>query len=257
VPHVAVFDTAFHATIPPEARTYALPAQWREEWGVRRYGFHGLSVAWCARRVPEVLGRPPASLRLVVCHLGSGCSVTAVEDGRSADTTMGFSPLEGVAMATRSGSVDPGALIYLLRQHGLTADDLDDGLNHRSGLLGLSGSADMRKVEAAAQDGDMDALLALAVYERRVSAAVAAMATAIGGLDALAFTAGVGEHAASVREGICGRIAFLGVALDLDRNRTARPDADVAASTSAVRVAVIAAREDLVIAEEVRAVLSR
>jgi len=160
-------------------------------------------------------------------------------------------------MATRSGSVDPGALVYLLRQHGLTADDLDDGLNHRSGLLGLSGSADMREVEAAAQDGDADAALALAVYERRVAAAVAAMAVAVGGLDALAFTAGVGEHAASVREGICGRLAFLRVALDLERNRGARPDADVAASTSAVRVAVVAAREDLVIAEEVRAVLSR
>jgi acetate kinase len=255
VPHVAVFDTAFHATLPPEARTYALPVRWREDWGVRRYGFHGISVAWCARRVPELLGRGAAGLRLVVCHLGSGCSVTAVHDGRSVDTTMGFSPLEGVAMATRSGSVDPGALVYLLRERGLTPDELDDGLNHRSGLLGLAGSPDLKEVEDAAAEGDDEAALALAVYERRVAAAVAALATALGGLDVVAFTAGVGEHAAGVRARVCDRLGFLGVALDHWRNHAARPDVDVATPASAVRVAVVAAREDLVIAEAVRSVL--
>ena len=176
VPHVAVFDTAFHATMPPRATTYAVPARWREEWGVRRYGFHGLSVEWVAEQVPVP--------RLVVCHLGGGCSITAVRDGDSVDTTMGFSPLEGVPMATRSGSVDPGALLYLLRQRGLSPDELDHSLEHESGLLALGGSTDPR---------ELDETLALDVYAYRVATAVGAMAVALGGLDALAFTGGVGE----------------------------------------------------------------
>jgi acetate kinase len=159
VPHVAVFDTAFHATIPPEASTYAVPARWRDEWGIRRYGFHGLSVAWSAERVPAA--------RLVVCHLGGGCSVTAVLDGRSIDTTMGFSPLEGVPMATRSGSVDPGALLYLLREHGLSIEELDHALEEESGLVALGGTDDVRRLEGT---------LALEVYVHRIAAAVAAMA---------------------------------------------------------------------------------
>lgn len=233
--HVAVFDTAFHATIPDEAAVYAVPPA----WGIRRFGFHGLSVQWAAERVPVP--------RLVVCHLGGGSSVTAVLDGRSVDTTMGFTPLEGVPMTTRSGSVDPGALLYLLRERGLTVDELDRALNAESGLAALSGtSGDIRDVEQAG------ARLALDVYAHRVAAAVAAMAASLGGLDALVFTAGIGERAPGVRAAVCGRLAFLGVRLDPELNAAAAPDADVSASGSAVRVAVVAAREDAVIAREAR-----
>jgi acetate kinase len=191
VPHVAVFDTAFHASIPDVAATYAVPP----EWDVRRFGFQGLSVQWCAEQV-----RVP---RLVVCHLGGGSSVTAVLDGKSIDTTMGFTPLEGVPMTTRSGSVDPGLLLYVQRERGLGADELDRVLNLESGLKALSGtSGDMREVEAAGG-------LALDVYYYRVAGAVAAMAVALGGLDAVAFTGGIGEHSATVRDRVCDRLAFL------------------------------------------------
>jgi acetate kinase len=217
VPHVAVFDTAFHRTLPPAASTYAVPERWREEWDVHRYGFHGISVQWVSQQV-----RVP---RLVVCHLGGGCSVTAVRDGRSADTTMGFSPLEGVPMATRSGSVDPGAIVYLLRERGLTVAELERELEHGSGLAGLSGggSGDVRDASP----------LALDVFVHRVAAAVAAMAAACGGLDALAFTGGIGEHATEVRERIVERVRFLG---DFG-------------------VEVVPAREELVIAAETRRLL--
>ena len=252
VPHVAVFDTAFHATIPAEAATYALPQTWREDWGIRRYGFHGLSVQWCAERARELLGR---DLRLVVCHLGGGCSVTAVRDGRSVDTTMGFTPLEGVPMTTRSGSVDPGVLLYLQREHRLQVDELDRVLNEESGLKGLSGrSGDVRELEEAAPE-DQRARLALAVYTHRVAGAVASMAASLGGLDALAFTAGVGEHSAGVRAAVCARLAFAGVEVDTALNRSAAPDADVASTRSAVRVLLIAAREELVVARAVRALV--
>jgi acetate kinase len=239
VPHVAVFDTAFHATIPPEAATYAVPRRWREEWGVRRYGFHGLSVQWAADRV--------RASRLVVCHLGGGCSVTAVRDGRSVDTTMGFSPLEGVPMATRSGSVDPGALLYLLRERGVTVDELDRALEHDSGLVGLGRTSDVRRLEATP---------ALAVYVHRIAGAVAAMAAAAGGLDAIVFTAGVGEGSASVRAQVCERLRFLGVELDGDTNRRARPDAEVGRPGAPVAIHVVRAREELVIARAVRSLLA-
>jgi len=255
VPHVAVFDTSFHATIPDEAAFYAVPPAWRADWGVRRYGFHGLSVAWCAERVPALLARPPHGLRLVVCHLGGGCSVTAVAGGRSVDTTMGFSPLEGVPMLTRSGSVDPGALVYLLRERGLTVDELDHALNLESGLSALGGTDSMIELERAAGAGAPDATLALDVFVHRVAGAVAAMAAAAGGLDALAFTAGIGENSALVRERICARLAFLGVELDAEASVAVRPDADVAAEGSIVRVLVVAAREELVAARAARALL--
>jgi acetate kinase len=239
VPHVAVFDTGFHATIPPEAATYAIPARWREEWGIRRYGFHGLSVAWASEQVP--------ARRLVVCHLGGGCSITAVLDGRSVDTTMGFSPLEGVPMATRSGSVDPGALVHLLRDRGLSVEELDHALEHESGLVALGGTDDVRELEGT---------LALDVYVHRIAAAVATMAASLGGLDALVFTAGVGERSAVVRERVCRRLGFLGVELDEAVNATAKPDGDVAAAGSSVRVVVLAAREDVVVARAVRRLLA-
>ena len=238
VPHVAVFDTAFHATIPEVASTYALPRRFREDLGIRRYGFHGLSVQWAAEQVPVP--------RLVVCHLGGGCSVTAVRDGRSVDTTMGFTPLEGVPMATRAGSVDPGALLHVLRTGALSVDALDHALEHQSGLVGLGGTDDPRKLEGT---------LALAVYTYRIAGAVAAAAVALGGLDALVFTAGVGEGSAYVRAEICARLAFLGVELDAAANEHAEPDADIAATGSCVRVVVLRAREDLVAARAARELL--
>jgi acetate kinase len=247
VPHVAVFDTAFHASIPPAASTYAIPRRWREEWGIRRYGFHGLSVQWAAERVPVS--------RLVVCHLGGGCSVTAVRDGRSVDTTMGFTPLEGVPMSTRSGSVDPGALLYLLREEELTVESLDHALNFDSGLTGLVGSGDMAELDERAVRADRDALLALDVFTYRVALAVAAMAVAAEGLDALVFTAGIGERSASTRAHVCERLGFLGVELDSEANSAAQPDVDVSTAASIVRVSVIGAREDLVAARATRALL--
>ncbi len=249
VPHVAVFDTAFHASIPAEAATYAVPRRWREEWGIRRYGFHGLSVEWAAERVP--------ASRLVVCHLGGGCSVTAVRDGRSVDTTMGFSPLEGVPMATRSGSVDPGALLHLLHTGALDPGGLDHALNHESGLAGLAGTTHVRELGARSARGDEDAALALGVFSHRVAQSVAAMAVAAGGLDALVFTAGIGEGSALVRQLVCSRLAFLGVELDRGLNDSAEPDADISAGGGPVRVAVIRAREDVVAARAARSVLSR
>jgi len=238
-PQVAVFDTAFHATLPPEAATYALPARFREELGIRRYGFHGLSVEWAAGRVP--------ARRLVVCHLGGGCSITAVLDGRSIDTTMGFTPLEGVPMASRAGTVDPGALLYLLREDRVTVGELDRVLEHESGLLGLGGSDDPRELAGT---------LALDVYTYRIAVAVGAMATALGGIDALVFTAGVGEHSADVRARVCERLGFLGVAIDVDANREATADAEIAAAGSPVRVVILHAREDVVAARAVRSLLA-
>jgi acetate kinase len=253
VPHVAVFDTSFHRTIPQEAALYAVPKQWREEWGVRRYGFHGLSVEWCAERVPQLVGG--AVEGLVVCHLGGGSSVTAVRDGRSVDTTMGFSPLEGVPMTTRSGSVDPGALLYLLRDRGLDPDSLDHALNFDAGISGLAGASGMIEVERRAARGDADAQLAIDVLLHRLAAAVAAMATAAGGLDALAFTAGIGEGSSLVRAGVCARLRFFGIEIDDARNEAAEPDCDVATADSVVRVLVVRAREELVAARAARAVL--
>ena len=245
VPHVAVFDSAFHETIPEEAATYALPARVRDEWGIRRFGFHGLSVQWASEQVRVT--------RLVVCHLGGGCSVTAVRDGRSVDTTMGFTPLEGVPMATRAGSVDPGALLYLLRHH-LTLDELDRMLEHESGLAGLSGlSGDVEELERSEQPA---AALALNVFAYRVATAVGALAVALGGLDALVFTAGIGEHSSRVRAAVCARLGFLGVELDDSANEGAEPDTTISREGASPRVLVLRAREDLVAARAARELLS-
>jgi acetate kinase len=253
-PQVAVFDTAFHATLPPEAFTYAIPKRWREQFGIRRFGFHGLSVAWAAERAPALLGRPLE--RLIVCHLGGGCSITAVLGGRSVDTTMGFSPLEGVPMATRSGSVDPRAIFYLLDPERLSREELENGLENESGLKGLSDlSGDVRELEKAEDSGNERAALALSVYVHRIAAAIASMATSLGGLDAIVFTAGVGENSARVRSRVCERLSFLGVEIDTARNAEAKPDTDIATDSSAVRVPVIRAREALMVARAVRQVL--
>ncbi|MDX6412925.1 MAG: acetate kinase [Gaiellaceae bacterium] len=253
VPHVAVFDTSFHRTIPAEAYEYAVPRSWREDWGIRRYGFQGLSVEWCAERVPELLGHPVE--RLVVCHLGGGSSVTAVVSERSVDTTMGFTPLEGVPMNTRSGSVDPGALLYVLREGLLDADALDHALNVDSGVRGLAGGGDMIEIEHRATAGDQAPELALAVMLHRLAAAVAAMAASTGGLDALAFTGGIGEGSALVRERLCSRLGFLGVELDAEKNEKRELDCDIAAEASAVRILVVQAREELVAARAASALL--
>ena len=253
-PTVACFDTAFHATIPDEAAQYALPRWWRETWGIRRFGFHGLNHSYASRRAAQLIGRPAEELRLVTCHLGAGASLAAVAAGRSVDTTMGFTPLEGLVMATRSGSVDPGAVLWVLRHAGISADEVERILEQESGLLGLSGrSADMRVVLEAAGKGDRDAKLALDVYVHRLSAGIAAMAASLGGLDGLAFTGGVGEGSALIRARACDRLAFLGVELDNDRNDAIGDnDAELSSSDARVRVLVVRAREDLEIAREVR-----
>jgi acetate kinase len=253
LPAVACFDTAFHATLPAAAATYALPAEWRERWGLRRYGFHGLSHAWVARRAPELLGRPARDPRIVSCHLGAGASLCAIKAGASLDTTMGFTPLEGLVMATRSGSVDPGVLLWLLEREGLSTGEMADALEHRSGLFGLAGSADMREIVTRATDGEPTARLALGVYVHRLRAGIAAMAAALGGLDILAFTGGVGEHSAEVRAQAAAGLAFLGVSLDDARNREVHADGQIGADGAGVCTVVLTAREDIEIARQVRA----
>jgi acetate kinase len=256
VPAVACFDTAFHGTMPAAAATYAVPRDWRERFPLRRYGFHGLSHAYASRRAAQMLERPSAGLRVVTCHLGAGASLAAVRDGSSVDTTMGFTPLEGLCMATRSGDVDPGLVLWLVRRGGLDPAAVEHALEHDSGLRGLAGEADMRVVQAAAERGDGDARLAVEVYLHRLRGAVASMAAAAGGLDALVFTGGVGEHSPQVRAAAGAGLGFLGVALDEVANLDALPDADVSADGAAVRTLVIATREDLEIARQVRETLA-
>lgn len=255
VPAVACFDTAFHADIPPAAATYALPPQWRKRWDLRRYGFHGLSHAYASRRAAELVGRPVEELRIVSCHLGAGASLAAVAGGRSVDTTMGFTPLEGLVMATRSGSVDPGLVIWLLEHVGMPPAELAATLEHRSGLLGLAGTADMREVLARADAGDDVATVARDTYVHRLRGAIAAMAAAMGGLDVILFTGGVGENASAIRSLVAAGLGFLGIALDEAANAAIEPDAEIGAPGAAVRAVVLRAREDLEIAHEVRAVL--
>jgi acetate kinase len=242
----ACFDTSFHATLPPAAATYALPAEWRERWPLRRYGFHGLSHAWASRRAGPG--------RVVTCHLGAGASLAAVRDGRCVDTTMGFTPLEGLVMATRSGSVDPGLLLWLLEQAEMTERELAEALEHESGLLGLAGTADMREVLAAAARDEPAAVLARDVYVHRLRAGIAAMAAALGGLDTLVFTGGVGERSPEIRARAAEGLGFLGVAVDPERNLAGAEDVTGPGATARTRV--VEAREDLEIARGVRAALA-
>jgi acetate kinase len=257
VPAVASFDTAFHAHMPEAASTYALPAPWRQKWDLRRYGFHGLSHAYATRRAGELLGVDPRELRLVTCHLGAGASLAAVRDGHSVDTTMGFTPLEGLVMATRSGSVDPGLVLWLADHVGMPPAELAATLEHRSGLLGLAGTADMRQILAGADAGDERARLALDVYVHRLRREIAAMTAALGGLDAVVFTGGVGERSAAVRALAADGLGYLGIALDEARNTAdASDDREISPAGASVRALVINAREDVQIAGDVRQVLA-
>jgi acetate kinase len=255
VPAVACIDTAFHAGMPAAAATYALPREWRERHDLRRFGFHGLSHAYACRRAAELVGRPLDGLRVVTCHLGAGASLAAIEGGRSVDTTMGFTPVDGLVMATRSGSVDPGMLLWLLQHGGLGVDEVSNALEHGSGLRGLAGTADMREVLDRARAGDEDAVLARDTYVHRLRALIAAMTAALGGLDALVFTGGVGERSSAIRSAAAAGLEFLGVAVDRALDDAAQPDADVSAAGAAVRTLVIAAREDVEMAREARALL--
>jgi acetate kinase len=250
VPSFACFDTAFHSTIPPAAATYALPLEWRRRWPLRRFGFHGLSHAYIARRTPHLLGRPNDHVRIVSCHLGAGASVTAISNGRSVDTTMGFTPLEGLVMATRSGSIDPGLVLWLEEHAGMPSAELAATLENRSGLLGLAGTADMKAVLEAEAAGDRDSALAVEVYLHRLRASIAAMASAMDGLDVLVFTGGVGEHAGPIRERAAAGLGFIGIRIDASLNASARADCEVGDPDGPVRTFVVEAREDLQIAAE-------
>jgi acetate kinase len=255
IDHVCAFDSGFHSTLPPAAYVYPLPWSWYEKWGIRRYGFHGLSVAWAVRRAGELLGRDPASLRLIVAHLGSGCSVTAVDGGISSATSMGLTPLEGLMMGTRAGSFDPGIVIGLLREGRLTLDELAEAVDHGSGLLGVSGvSGDVRAVTEAASRGVERARLALDIFVRRAAEGIAAAASSLSRLDALVFSGGIGENAGELRARIVERLAVLGVA-PVDSGDTGA-DGILSDGSSPVAVLRVEAREDLVIAEEVQALLA-
>jgi acetate kinase len=249
VPQVAVFDTAFHSLLEPAAYVYPGPYDWLTGEGIRRYGFHGISYQHASRRVAELMGEAPE--KLLACHLGNGASLCSILRGKSVDTTMGFTPLDGLMMGTRSGSVDPGILIYLIRHRGYTAEDLDRILNRESGLLGVSGtSGDMREIRHRISVGDERARLAFDVYMRRLTREAGAMVAVLGGLDALVFTGGVGEHDAHVRQELCSRLEFAGLRVDGALNLGAEGDTEISAAGSQVRAFVVHAEEDAEIARE-------
>jgi acetate kinase len=256
VPAVACFDTAFHSRMPEAASTYAIPDEWRQRYGIRRYGFHGFSHAYAARRAAEMLGRRPTDLRVVTCHLGAGASLAAVRGGRSMDTTMGFTPLEGLVMATRSGTVDPGMLLYLIRHTGLSEPQLTDALDRRGGLLALAGTADMREVIERIEGGDNEAELAFDVYIHRLRGLIASMAAAMSGLDVLVFTGGVGQNAPQVRAAAVAGLRFLGLEIAPTLNAGVGADTDISAPSATVATLVIKAHEDVEVARDVRRVLA-
>ncbi len=250
VPQIAVFDTAFHTSLPDAAAVYPIPFEWSEQ-GIRRYEFHGISHEDCARRAAQILGRDFRSLSLITCHLGNGCSLCAIWDGESIDTTMGFTPLEGLMMGTRSGSVDPGILLYLMSEKSLSADELDHILNQESGLKGVSGvSGDLREIDVAMAAGNARATLSFEIYIHHLRAGVGAMLASLGGLDALVFTGGVGEHSAEIRAALCEALGFFGIFLNSTKNEDSPKNVDIATLESKVRVLVIEAQEDWAIARE-------
>ena len=250
VPQIAVFDTGFHSRVPKPAFVYPGPYEWLAQ-GIRRYGFHGINHQYCAERTAQLLGKDLRSLKLVTCHLGNGCSLAAIQDGHSVDTTMGFTPLEGLMMGTRSGSVDPGILTYLMRQGHLTGAQLDDLLNKNSGLLGISGiSGDMRQIVASMKEGHPRAKLAFDIFVHRLRSCIGSMIAVLGGIDALVFSAGIGENSSEVRAAACANFAYLNLRLDSEKNLHPSADRDIASAESAVRVLVVRAQEDWAIARE-------
>jgi acetate kinase len=258
IPQVVAFDTTFHSTLSPAASTYALPQEWRDQWGLQRFGFHGLSHAYASRRAAELIDRAgDPDVRIVTCHLGSGASLCATRGGRSVDTTMGFTPLEGLVMATRAGSVDPGLVMWLIENGGLAPDTVAAALESQSGLAALSGlpGGDMRDVLTGRRGGDARSVLAFNVYTHRLRRELGAMIAVLGGIDALVFTGGIGEHAAEVRAAACDRLEFAGVRVDPQLNSVADGDREIGDSRAIARTFVIAAREDLEIARQVRALL--
>jgi acetate kinase len=247
---VAVFDTGFHSRLPDAAAVYPGPFEWLAQ-GIRRYGFHGINHQYCAGRTAQLLGKDLRSLKLVTCHLGNGCSLAAIRQGQSVDTTMGFTPLEGLMMGTRSGSVDPGILTYLMREGNSTGEQLDKLLNTKSGLLGISGmSSDMRQIVAAMKDGHPQAKLAFEIFVHRLQAGIGAMIAVLGGIDALVFTAGIGENSPDVRSAACANFEFLCLKLDPAKNAQSSADQDISFSDSAVRVLIVRAQEDWAIARD-------
>ena len=250
VPQVAVFDTGFHSRMPDAAAVYPGPYEWLAQ-GIRRYGFHGINHQYCADRTAQLLGKDLRSLRLVTCHLGNGCSLAAIRDGRSVDTTMGFTPLEGLMMGTRSGSVDPGILTYLMRQGQLNGEQIDELLNTKSGLLGISGiSGDMRKIVSTVKEGNPRAKLAFEIFAHRLRSSIGSMVAVLGGIDALVFTAGIGENSPEVRAAACANFGFLGVELDPAKNAQSPADQEISRPGSLVRVLIVRAQEDWAIARD-------
>jgi acetate kinase len=250
VPQVAVFDTGFHSRLPEAAAVYPGPYEWLAK-GIRRYGFHGINHQYCAERTAQLLGRELDSLKLVTCHLGNGCSLAAIIRGRSVDTTMGFTPLDGLMMGTRSGSLDPGILTYLMREEKSTGEQLDNLLNTKSGLLGISGmSGDMREVVTAMKAGNERAKLAFEMFVHHLQSGIGAMIAVLGGIDALIFTAGIGENSPEVRAAACANFGFFGLKLDCAKNAQSPADQEISLSDSAVRVLIVRAQEDWAIARD-------
>ncbi len=257
--HFAVFDTAFFTKLPLRSRIYPVPHEWHEKYGIRRFGFHGISHAYCAARAAEMLHiQDDADFRLVICHLGNGCSASAVRRAQPIETTMGYTPLEGLMMGTRSGSIDPGILLHLLQEGSFTVDQLDESLNKQSGLLGVSGiSSDFREVEKGANAGNPQAQLAIDLFADRIRAAIGALAVRLGGIDALVFTAGIGEHSATLRSAVCDGLQCLGLILDTQKNQEAKVDSDIAKASSTGRILIIRTREEKLIAQESQQLFAR
>lgn len=257
VPQVAVFDTAFHQTMPAKAYMYALPYEAYEKYGVRRYGFHGTSHRYVSRRACEFLGLPYEKQRIITCHIGNGASITAIADGKSVDTSMGLTPTEGLMMGTRVGDVDPGAIVYMMEREGLDAAGVSTLINKRSGVAGVSEiSSDMRDIEAAIAQGDRKAILALDMYEYRILKYIGAYAAVLGGVDIIVFTGGVGENQTATRERICEKLAFMGVTFNAEANKTRGEEIEISGADSKVHVVVIPTDEELMIAQDTAAIVS-
>ncbi|PIE35166.1 acetate kinase [candidate division KSB3 bacterium] len=251
IPQAAVFDTAFHSTIPPQAYLYALPYEFYRRYRVRRYGFHGTSHKFVALRTAKLMQRDLTSLKIITCHLGNGASITAIDRGKSVDTSMGFTPLEGLAMGTRSGDIDPAIIPYIMAKQDVSHGEIDSMLNKHSGLLGITGlSSDMRDIQTAADDGDKRAQKALDVYIYRIRKYIGAYVSAMDGLDAIVFTAGIGENSPIIREGVCTHLTYFGVDFDVERNRSAKGESEITSPSSKVKAWVIPTNEELMIARE-------